>query len=306
MVNQLVQRLTNLDFKQLINLKKKLKVYIYPNLQGLLLGLFVFFCFLISVFYENNSGLLISIVIFFIFFISIFISHQNINNLRINFLTEYLVEANKTEHINFKIINDAKEKKLNIDLEINKSILQNFNLSDKIKEFNIKYNYDKRGVYSLNKIILKSIYPFGIIRTKINYQPFSKVYVFPQKLIPNQELLQEFKIHQNNNSDEFDGIDEYKKGDSYSKIAWKKSTIGDKKFVKEFKSFKSSKKSILDLNKYNHIEFEKLLSYSVFILDFYFTKSLNLTFKHKDNLFHLNENKNSLNKILKYISNVKN
>ena len=46
----------------------------------------------------------------------------------------------------------------------------------------------------LNKIILKSIYPFGIIRTKINYQPFSKVYVFPQKLIPNQELLKEFKI----------------------------------------------------------------------------------------------------------------
>ena len=85
-----------------------------------------------------------------------------------------------------------------------------------------------------------------------------------------------------------------------------KSTIGDKKFVKEFKSFKSSKKSILDLNKYSHIEFEKLLSYSVFILDYYFTKSLNLTFKHKDNVFHLNENKNSLNKILKYISNVKN
>ena len=113
MVNQLVQRLTNLDFKQLINLNKKLKIYIYPNLQGLLLGLFVFFCFLISVFYENNSGLLISIVIFFIFFISIFISHQNINNLRINFLTEYLVEANKTEHINFKIINDAKESDIN-------------------------------------------------------------------------------------------------------------------------------------------------------------------------------------------------
>ena len=48
MVNQLVQRLTNADFKHLINFKKKLKVYIYPNLQGLLLGLFVFFCFLIS------------------------------------------------------------------------------------------------------------------------------------------------------------------------------------------------------------------------------------------------------------------
>ena len=68
MVNQLVQRLTSIDFKQLINPTKKLKIYIYPNLQGLLLGLFILFCFLISVFYENNSGLLLSIVIFFIFF----------------------------------------------------------------------------------------------------------------------------------------------------------------------------------------------------------------------------------------------
>ncbi len=306
MVNQLVQRLTNLDFKYLINLNKKHKIYIYPNFQGLLSGLFVFFCFLISVFYENNSGLLISIIIFFIFFISIFVSHQNINHLRINFLTEYLIEADKTELINFKIINETKEKKLNIDLEINKSILGNFNLPDKIKEFKIKYNNSKRGVYTLNKIFLKSIYPFGIIRTKISYQPLSKVYVFPKKLIPNQELLMEFKIQRNDNSDEFDGIDEYKKGDSYSKIAWKKSTIGDKKFVKEFESFKNSKKSILDLNKYSHIEFEKLLSYSVYILDYYFSKSLNLTFKHKDNVFHLKENKNSLNEILKYISNVKN
>ena len=305
MVNQLVQRLTSLDLKHLINLNNKLKIYIYPNLQGLLLGLFVFFCFLISVFYENNSGLLISIVIFFIFFISIFVSHQNVNNLRIHFSTEYLIEVNKTGLINFKIINETKEKKLNIDLEIYKSIIRNFNLLDKIKEFKIKYNYNKRGIYSLNKIILKSIYPFGILRTKINYQPLSKVYVFPQKLIPNQELLMEFKIHRNDNSDEFDGIDEYKRGDSYSKIAWKKSTIGDKKFVKKFESFKNSKKSILDLNKYSHIEFEKLLSYSVYILDYYFSKSLNLTFKHKDNLFHLKENKNSLNEILKYISNVK-
>tara|TARA_B100001027_G_scaffold205510_1_gene168418 strand:+ start:46 stop:750 length:705 start_codon:yes stop_codon:yes gene_type:complete len=234
------------------------------------------------------------------------VSHQNVNNLRIHFSTEYLIEVNKTGLINFKIINETKEKKLNIDLEINKSIISNFNLFDKIKEFNIKYNNKKRGVYSLNKIILKSVYPFGIIRTKINYQPLSKVYVFPQKLIPNQELLREFKIHRNNNSDEFDGIEEYKKGDSYSKIAWKKSIIGDKKFVKEFESFKNLKKSILDLNKYSHIEFEELLSYSVYILDYYFTKNLNLTFKHKDNVFHLNENKKSLNKIFKYISNVKN
>ena len=53
-----------INFKSFLNLKKDAKIYIYPNLNGLGLGLFIFFCFLISVFYENNSGLLISIVIF--------------------------------------------------------------------------------------------------------------------------------------------------------------------------------------------------------------------------------------------------
>ena len=306
MVNQLSRKFFNIDFRRLINYRNKLKIYIYPNFQGLLLGLFVFFCFLISVFYENNSGLLISIVIFFIFFISIFISHQNINDLMINFAHEYLIEANTNNLINFKIINLSNEKKLNIDCEYNKKKLGNFNLVNRIRNFHILYFNDKRGIYTLNKLILKSLYPFGIIRTKVNYLPKSKIYVFPKKIIPNQELLQEFNIQIKNNSDEFNGINEYKRGDSYSKIAWKKSTLKDRKFVKEFESYKKSRKSILELNKYNYIEFEKLLCYSVYILDYYFKNKLELTLKHNDKIFYLNKNKSSVSKILKYLSNVKN
>jgi len=52
---------------------KRERIIIYPNLSGFILGAFVFFCFLISVFYENNFALLISIIIFFFFFISIII-----------------------------------------------------------------------------------------------------------------------------------------------------------------------------------------------------------------------------------------
>ena len=78
------------SLKDLIPSLNQNKIYIYPNLNGIGLGLFIFFCFLISVFYQINSGLLVSIIIFFIFFISIFVSHQNINNLEINFNKEFL------------------------------------------------------------------------------------------------------------------------------------------------------------------------------------------------------------------------
>ena len=82
----LVKTLQNFpSLKDLISPLNQNKIYIYPNLNGIGLGLFIFFCFLISVFYQINSGLLVSIIIFFIFFISIFVSHQNINQLKINF-----------------------------------------------------------------------------------------------------------------------------------------------------------------------------------------------------------------------------
>ena len=89
------------SLKDLILSLNQNKIYIYPNLNGIVLGLFIFFCFLISVFYQINSGLLVSIIIFFIFFISIFVSHQNINNLEINFNKEYLLEAEQNEILNF-------------------------------------------------------------------------------------------------------------------------------------------------------------------------------------------------------------
>ena len=115
------------SLKDLIPSLNQNKIYIYPNLNGIGLGLFIFFCFLISVFYQINSGLLVSIIIFFIFFISIFVSHQNINNLEINFNKEYLLEAEQNEILNFQILNLTDEKKLNIDIVHNNKKIGNFN-----------------------------------------------------------------------------------------------------------------------------------------------------------------------------------
>ena len=148
-----------INFKSFLNLKKDAKIYIYPNLNGLGLGLFIFFCFLISVFYENNSGLLISIVIFFVFFISIFISHQNISKLDFICKDEYLVEAETVNVISFQILNSSKENKINIDIEYNKKNVGNYNFNDRLNFFKIEYKSKLRGISYFNPIALKSIIP---------------------------------------------------------------------------------------------------------------------------------------------------
>ena len=77
MIAKAIKGIFNHKIFESIKEKNRTKIIIYPNWSGFGVGLFVFFCFLISVFYENNFALLLSIIIFFIFFISIFISNQN-------------------------------------------------------------------------------------------------------------------------------------------------------------------------------------------------------------------------------------
>ena len=293
-------------FENILN-KNRSKIIIYPNLNGLSVGVLVFFCFLISVFYENNFALLLSIIIFFIFFILIFNSNQNLNHLDIQWKDEYFLEQNKYEKIYLQILNDTNEKKLNIDLVYQDKTIGNFNFLKRFNKIFIPFFNEKRGAFKIQRLRLKSTYPFGIIRTKRFFDCESKLIVFPRMLKPNQDLLNEFNINFNGYTlDEFDGIEDYKNGDDFSKIAWKKSTLKNKKYIKKFEQPEKEKKSVLNLDLYQSIEFETLLGYVTFIVQHYYKNKINLIVKHLDQTFYLNQNENSLKQILKYLANVQN
>ena len=307
MIAKTIQGIAKSPFIQSLKEKNRSKIIIFPNWNGVGLGFFVFFCFLISVFYENNFGLLLSIIIFFIFFISIFVSNQNLNHLTINALDNYYIETNKNEAIDIQIVNHVNEKKLNIDLDYKNSNLKELNFPKKLNQLKLYDQYSERGIFSISRIILKSIYPFGIIRTKRYFNPKSKIVVYPKKLQPNIDMLNEFNINlKGHANDEFDGIEDYKNGDSFSKIAWKKSIIKNKKYIKKFEEPKKENKLILNLDNYKEINFEDLLSYVSFIVDYYYTNKIHLTIKHRDNTFYLNQSQTSYHQILKYLANVKN
>ena len=70
-------------------------------------------------------------------------------------------------------------------------------------------------------------------------------------------------------------------------------------------NFQNTGLSILEIG-HRSKEFEKLLNYSSYIVNYCYEKKLNLKIKHKDNELYLNDNNQSLNRILKYFANVKN
>ena len=217
------------------------------------------------------------------------------------------MEKNKYEKIYLQILNETNEKKLNIDLVYQDKTIGNFNFLEKFNKIFIPLFNEKRGAFKIQGLRLKSTYPFGIIRTKRFFDSKSKLIVFPKTIRPNQDLMNEFNINLNGHTlDEFDGIEDYKNGDDFSKIAWKKSTLKNKKYIKKFEQPDIEKKSVLNLDLYQSIEFETLLSYATFIVQYYYKNKINLTVKHLDQTFYLNQNENSLNQILKYLANVQN
>ena len=289
------------------NYFKRERIIIYPNLFGFILGAFVFFCFLISVFYENNFALLISIIIFFIFFISIIISNQNLTNIDYISSNELLIEADRESSIQLNIFNHSQIKKLNIDFYIDKQLKGNFDLELDNNPINLNFFKQSRGSISINDLQLKSNFPFGIINTIRKFKLNNTIYVYPKPKRQNLELLAKFNLDNSlQNQEEFDGIDQYKIGDNLSKIAWKQSIGKDKKYIKSFKSNQSTKQKALDLDEYPNIDFEELLSTVTFIFLEHFKLKQQISLKHKDQLFKLTTEKSSLNKILKYLSHVQN
>lgn len=302
----MIAKLTNSNLFNSLNFSKREKIIIYPNLPGFILGLFVFFCFLISIFYENNFALLISIVIFFVFFISIIISNQNLSKIEITASNEILIPTNEHSSINVNISNSSNAKKLNINYYLDNQFKGNTNFEKGLGQLKIDCFKKTRGIFKINEVMIKSVFPFGIIKTKRKYQLNKDIYVYPAPKKNNLDILSRFNFDNfNGDQNEFEGIDQYKIGDSLSKIAWKKSIL-DKKFIKTFSNPNLNQEQVLDLNDYDSIEFEQLLSFVSYIFINSFKLKKNISLKHKDKIFHLTDEKSSLNNILKYLSNVQN
>ena len=293
------------NFFSIKKLFKREKIIIYPNLNGFILSVFVFFCFLISIFYENNLGLLISIIIFFIFFISIIVSNQNLSDIEIIGNDFQLIETNQNSLINIKILNNSEVEKLNINFFVDKKNKGNFNLKPNQNKINLNYNLKNRGILILKDLYIKSEFPFGIIKTKKKFNLNKKIYIYPKPINYELNLISNFdKLNVSKNENEFFGIDEYKLGDNLSKIAWKKSIIQKKKFVKIFESMDSLDEQIFDLDSYKNINFERLLGFTSYLFIKSFKLKRKIVFKHKKKIIRLSEKKSSLEEILKYISNV--
>ena len=292
------------NYEQNITVLNKKNIFVFPNFRGFQIGFLILFCFTASVFYQINFSLLLSIVIFIIFFISIIISFQNLNDLLISSYDQ-LIPANKESKIHFNIKNYSDNDKLNINLKINDLAITTHKSIRKNIKSSITYTYPKRGTYELPAINIFSQFPFGIIKSSSYLRLDNKVVVYPSPIMPTKKILSLHSLDNlNNSSYEFDNIDEFEKGESQSRVAWKQSIAKDKLLSKKFINESKISNILIDIDMIEAISFEKRLSYAAYLVLKSYKEKIDFSIKHKNFILPFSSSIENKNKALTYLANV--
>ena len=284
------------------NLNRK-NLYIFPSFKGFQLAILIFFCFAVAIFYQNNFALLLSIILFFIYFISIIISYQNLLDLNFKIINK-LIPANQKIKIDLLIKSKKNRERLNISLDYLENFF-NIDIYD-VKKISFNTIFKKRGVTNSPNIKIKSIFPFGIIKTFGEVAFKEKIVVYPEpKRPPNDVFDKIFDINQDEGFDyEFDKIEETKEAKNLSKISWKHFSIKQKYYLKYFKFSKNNKKVIIDIDKLDTVNFEKSLSYATYLIEYFYKKKNPFCLKHKDYQSRIACSFSHKNEQLTYLANV--
>ncbi|HBC88334.1 MAG TPA: hypothetical protein DCZ94_15385 [Lentisphaeria bacterium] len=114
--------------------------------------------------------------------------------------------------------------------------------------------FPRRGIYPLKKLLLKSTYPFGLVKATLNLSGSGEAVVFPDiyKCLPAQASGFEPMVggscsdrHTSPSGFDFSGVRPMQSGDSFRHIHWKSSAKGTGIMIKEFSEELSGRLTII-------------------------------------------------------------
>ena len=281
----------------------KKNLYVFPNKKGFQIGILIFFCFSVAIFYQNNFALLLSIILFVIFFISILISYQNLNNLRFKVISN-LIPSSENVFLKYQVNNNTNNERININFEQNSKVV-NYDIKNS-RDLNFENRFNTRGTYEVPKINVNSIFPFGIINTFCKISFNEKVIVYPRPLKPPLDAIKRNNEENEEGFDyEFDKIEENNEEKNLSKISWKHYSIKKKYYHKIFKFNIDSNNLIIDLELLGS-NFEKSLSYASYLIIRSYNSKIPFMLKNKEYISEMKCSYDHKINQLTYLANVSN
>jgi uncharacterized protein (DUF58 family) len=207
-------------------------IYVFPSKQGLAFLFTVLLIWVLGTNYQNNLILGLSFFLTSLMLVSVIHAFKNL--LGLTFTPDARLHATVDEQAPFEIrISSVYQAPVRADLIAGKSI-----------QVRLHANARHRGWLKQPRIVLKSYFPFGLIRAWAYIELNHRALIFPKPIACDQPPLgagqgEEGVYVSAQRGDEFQGFQTYQPGSPLSQIAWKHYARGAGMHLKDYRAQQS-------------------------------------------------------------------
>jgi uncharacterized protein (DUF58 family) len=193
-----------------------------------------------SVNYNNNLGFLFTFLLASMAMVSLIHSYRNFSGIHIESVKTWPVFEKQPAVFHFYMRETASQC-IAIRFRVHGSEETVVDLVPEIKsQVAVSVPAVKRGVISLDKLTIDTVYPFGLFCLKAGFNLGIDCFVYPKPIsvqkLTTQDLLRAHEAEGNvpQNVDDFKGLRSYQDGDPIQRIFWKAYSKGQGLLIKEF------------------------------------------------------------------------
>ena len=237
---------SRLPFTDHVTLSQR-TVYILPTRPGLMLAITLITLLVASINYQLNLGYLLTFLLAGSALVGMHVCHGTLRGLAINLIAPTAAHyAGDSAAIDIKLTNTRRTPRHGIGVSVinrqedatHQTIKSQWAWTDVPAQgsstVQVAFSPPRRGLHCLPTLTVETRFPLGTFRVWTVWQPAAQILVYPAAE-PNSPPLPH-ETHQSGgdaatmrafNSNEFDGIRSYRRGDPLKRVVWKKAAKVD-------------------------------------------------------------------------------
>ena len=241
------------------------RVYILPTGVGLIFGLMAFAMLLGSMNYNNNLSFVLTFILIGTGFVSMHQCQRNLVGLELTFAGADPVFAGQAIRIRIAVTNQSKNARYGIRLYATGTRSDIHDLKPgESKVFVLPLPTDKRGLISLDRFGVRTLFPFELFRSWAWLHMDISGLVFPAPADsppepPPTMTAHGHRQHDARGEEDFAGLRRYQVGDSPKHVAWKAFARSGQLLSKQFAGADTSSQWF-DFNEIAGLDIEQRLS----------------------------------------------
>lgn len=217
-------------------------IFIMPNLQGLGFLLVLGLMFIGAVNYEASLAFALVFLLLSMFLVSIFYTFRNLAGLQVSAVTGHSVFAGEKAEITVILNRRGERRHESVQVFFPGSRMTVADLLEAHEQrVNLYVPADRRGFFRPGRLVIDTVYPFGICRAWSLIDLDLQCLVYPRPVACDmdwvlQQQSQEGTVAQARGADDFHSLRDYRRGDSLRHVAWKQFARGQGMYTKEYSS----------------------------------------------------------------------